>query len=393
MHKLKIAVFGLGYVGMSLAVLMGTRHDVGVYDINKQKMDSVRNGMSTIEDADIQTYLDEGISEVNVLYNRDELIAGSDYAIIATPTNFDTETGYFDTSSVDECISKIIEVNRDCVIVVKSTIPVGYINNQRSKYNSSRILFCPEFLQEGTALQDNLNPQRIVVGCTSSLGDIVSKLFVSVCNTNSVPIMLVEPSEAECVKLFANNYLALRVAFFNELDNLAIYYNFNSKNIIDGVCTDRRIGDYYNNPSFGFGGYCLPKDVSQLTAQLRSISDFDSPLLKSIEQSNSDRKAYIAKMLIDRNANVFGFYRLNMKSGSSNFREAAVIDLIKKLKSAGKKVIVFEPLLNDKKFLECEVYDEYLKFEKTAEVIIANRLDDLVKNSKKLYTRDIFENN
>lgn len=394
MNQLNIVIFGLGYVGMSLATLLGTRHSVNVYDIDEEKMLLVANGGSTIDDPDIQNYLDNKISRIKVGHDIRDAVVESDYCIIATPTNFDSTSKYFDTSSVDECISKVLDIKPSASIIVKSTIPVGFIKEKREQLNTQNIVFCPEFLQEGTALRDNLKPERIVVGSKCELGKRIADLFLNVCANNSVVVRLVDPTEAECVKLFANNYLAMRVAFFNELDSFAHHFGLNSEEIITGICSDKRIGNFYNNPSFGFGGYCLPKDVSQLTSEIQKIPDHVSPLLCSLGASNFNRKSYIARVVNETPGKVVGIYRINTKAGSSNFRESAIIDVIRQIQKQNKTVVIYEPLLNIDEMWNCNVVESFDEFNNIADIIVANRKDDLLlKSTKPLISRDIFQNN
>lgn len=394
MNHLNITIFGLGYVGMSLAALLGTRHNVSVFDTDQSKMSKVKSNKSTIEDKDIQNYLDQKISKINVVENLNQSIKGSDFCIIATPTNFDEEKNKFDTNSVEDCIHQVLKANAEAVIIIKSTLPLGFISRMRDQTGSQKIIFCPEFLQEGTALSDNLNPERIVVGDKTELGQSIAKLFLSVCTNNSTRVLLASPTEAECVKLFANNYLALRVAFFNELDSFAWERGLDTEEIIRGVCGDRRIGDFYNNPSFGFGGYCLPKDVSQLESEITRVENFTSPVLTSISASNSERKKIVVKHILEKEFSIIGIYRVNMKTGSENFRESAVIAIISNLLIENKKVIVYEPLWTGPLLYGCEVINDFEKFNSLADVIVANRCDELLQTSDKtIITRDIFNNN
>ena len=389
----KIAIFGLGYVGMSLAVLFGTRHKVKVFDVDKSKLEKVRNNISTIDDLDIQNYLDKGISKLDVCENVDDLLKGVDYVILCTPTNFDVEKSFFDTSSVDWCVKTTFEKNPDCLMIIKSTIPIGYVEAKRKQFATNNIIFCPEFLQEGTALRDNLRPERIVIGSKCERSFEIKSLFLGVCTNKQVPTIFVAPTEAESVKLFANNFLAMRVAFFNELDSFAMRRGLNSQDIITAVSGDRRIGNFYNNPSFGYGGYCLPKDVQQLYSEIVKDDDYDSPLISSIQKSNVCRKKYIVRHIVQSKANTIGIYGLAMKMGSKNFRESSIIDIMMLLSSSGKTILIFEPLISEKLFKGFEIINDFENFEARCDVIIANRSDLKIENSSKLFTRDLFHEN
>jgi UDPglucose 6-dehydrogenase len=393
MEKKSIAIFGLGYVGMSLSTLFGTKHNVRVFDLDSKKISAVQKNKSTIKDLDIQSYLDKKLTKISAVKTPEELLAGADYSIICTPTNFDRSTQYFDTSSVDACIAQSLALNPQCIVIVKSTIPVGYVDKMNKKFKTNQIVFCPEFLQEGTALRDNLNPERIVIGCDKVFFEELRDLFLGVCKNKRVPVMQVGSTEAECAKLFANSYLAMRVGFFNELDSFALERGLDSSNIINAISSDARIGNFYNNPSFGFGGYCLPKDVNQLQSEIETKTQIKSPIISSISASNLNRKNFIIQYLLAKNIQTFGIYKLSMKQGSNNFRESSILSVMNELSQSNKKIIIYEPLIETDTYQSFEVVNDLREFLSISELIIANRMEDQLEGNSKVFSRDIFGTN
>ena len=384
---MKIAVAGTGYVGLSLATLLSTSNEVVALDIIEEKVKMINNRVSPIKDKYIEKYFKE--KELNLKATLDYMEAFTDakYIIICTPTNYNDKLNNFDTSSVEDILKKALSLNVDSTIIIKSTIPVGYTKAIRKKYNSNNIIFSPEFLREGHALYDNLYPSRIIVGDKSNKGKEFANLLKNVSLKENVEIKLMDSTEAEAVKLFSNTYLAMRVAYFNELDTYAEENNLNTRDIIDGVCLDPRIGSHYNNPSFGYGGYCLPKDTKQLLANYKDIPE---ELIKAIVKSNETRKKYIADKILESNPKVVGIYRLTMKSSSDNFRASAIISIINLIKDK-TKVIIYEPTLNKDKYENIEVIKSLDEFKNKADIILANRLEDEIKNvTEKIYTRDIY---
>ena len=393
MKNFKIAVAGTGYVGLSLAILLAQHNKVLAVDLLPKKVGLINQKKSPIQDKEIEEFLAN--RELDLVATTDSKTAykDADIVIIATPTNYNSELNYFDTKYVEEVIKEVLQVNKKAVIVIKSTVPVGYTVKIRNKYNYKNILFSPEFLRESNALYDNLYPSRIIVGT-----DLKDEKLLDAANTfaqllqhgaikKDIPILYMGYSEAEAVKLFANTYLALRVSYFNELDTYAELKGIDTASIIRGVSLDPRIGDFYNNPSFGYGGYCLPKDTKQLLA---NYNDVPQNLISAIVQSNKTRKNHLAQMIIEKNPKRVGIYRLAMKSNSDNFRDSAVLDILKLLKSERIEVVIYEPFLHEELFLDCPVETDLLKFKSECDIIIANRkskaLDDV---SDKLYTRDL----
>lgn len=391
---MKIAVAGAGYVGLSLATLLAQNNEVVTLEIHQDKADKVSKYISPIQDEYIEKYFEEakmGKRKLNLRGTIDykDAMEGADYVIIATPTNYDDETNTFDTSAVEDIIKKVIRMKDDNItIVIKSTIPVGYVESIREKYNINNIFFSPEFLREGKALYDNLYPSRIIIGDDTPEAKTFAKLLQKASLNKDVPVLFMQPTEAEAVKLFANTYLALRVAYFNELDTYAQVKNLNTKAIIEGVCLDPRIGMHYNNPSFGYGGYCLPKDTKQLLANYQGVPQ---DLVRAIVQANKTRKEFIARDVYKRKPETVGVYRLTMKSGSDNFRSSAIQDVIKQLRGEGAEVIIYEPTLKEKAFNGFEVENDFDKFTKRSDIILANRLEDQLRDvSDIVYTRDLF---
>ncbi len=391
---MKITIAGGGYVGLSLATLLAQKNEVVVLEINDYRAERISDFDSPIQDEYIEKYFDEakqGKRKLNLRATTDykDAIKGAEFVIIATPTNYNDVTNTFDTSAVEDVIEKTLKMKQPkTTMIVKSTIPVGYIKSVREKYGIDNIFFSPEFLREGKALYDNLYPSRIIVGEETPAADKFAKLLQDASLKEDVPVLHMQPTEAEAVKLFANTYLALRVSFFNELDTYAQVKGLNTKAIIDGVCLDPRIGQHYNNPSFGYGGYCLPKDTKQLLANYHNVPQ---DLIKAIVSANRTRKEFIARDVLKDNPSTVGVYRLTMKSGSDNFRSSAIQDVIKYIRGEGAEVIIYEPTLTDKKFNGFEICNNFDEFCERCDVILANRLENELRDvASKVYTRDLF---
>jgi UDPglucose 6-dehydrogenase len=385
---MKIAVAGTGYVGLSLATLLSQKDEVIALDVIPEKVEKINNRISPIKDKEIEEFFKTKELNLRATLDYKEAFEGAKFIIISTPTNYDDEKNHFDTSSVEDIIQKVISMNINTTMVVKSTIPVGFIKAVKQKYNIDNIMFSPEFLREGKALYDNLYPSRIIVGEKSERAQEFANLLKNASLKDNVEVKFMDSTEAEAVKLFANTYLALRVAYFNELDTYAEIKGLNTKDIIEGVCLDPRIGSHYNNPSFGYGGYCLPKDTKQLLANYDNVPQ---NLIRAIVRSNRTRKKHITEMIMRKNPETVGVYRLTMKSGSDNFRASAIQEIIDRLKLEGVDVIIYEPTLKAEQFNDCKVINNFEEFSKKSDVILANRLEEELKVVKnKVYTRDLY---
>jgi len=389
--KTKITLVGSGYVGMSLSVLLAQHNDVSVLDIDPEKIKKINNKVSTVADTEIESFLSEKSLSLSATLDKQTAFKDASFIIVATPTNYDSDRNFFDTTSVDAVVEDALKFNNNALIVIKSTIPIGHTKFLQQKFKTDRIIFSPEFLREGQALKDNLHPSRIIIGSKCKAGAQFANLLEQGAIKDDVEKLFISSTDAEAVKLFANTYLAMRISFFNELDSYASTYGLDTANIISGVCLDERIGDGYNNPSFGYGGYCLPKDVKQLLANYDQVPQ---ALIQAIISSNQTRKDFVANEILKNNPEVVGIYRLVMKKGSDNFRSSAIQGVMKLIKAKGVDVVVYEPNHDSEHFNDLKVIKSLSEFKKVSSIILANRMaDELLDVTNKVYTRDLFRSN
>lgn len=385
---MKITIAGTGYVGLSIAILLAQDHEVVALDIDENKVNQINNKKSPIVDSKIEEYLKTKKLNLIATTNYQEAYRDADYVVISTPTNYDSNLNYFDTSTVEKVISNILSENADSIIIIKSTVPVGYTEKMRKQFNTDKIIFCPEFLREGNALQDSLYPSRIIIGEKSDRAKIFAEMLANSSLKKDVTILYTDSTEAEAIKLFANTYLAMRVSFFNELDSYAEIRGLDSYQIITGVGLDPRIGNHYNNPSFGYGGYCLPKDSKQLLANYLNVPQ---NIMTAIVEANKTRKDHIAERILDRKPKIVGIYRLTMKTNSDNFRHSAIQGVMKRIKAKGIEVVIYEPTMKEEVFFNSRVIRNLDEFIQMSDVIVANRLTDEIKSyQEKVYSRDLF---
>ncbi len=389
--RIKITVVGSGYVGMSLSVLLAQHNDVTVLDIDAERVDMINNMQSTIADPEIELFLAEKSLSLTATLDKQAAYKGASFIIVATPTNYDANTNRFDTSSADTVVEEALRLNKEALVIIKSTIPVGHTKSLQEKFETDRVIFSPEFLREGQALKDNLYPSRIIVGSKCKAGTGFADLLKQGAEKESIETLFIRSTEAEAVKLFANTYLAMRVSFFNELDSYSLTHELDTKSIINGVCLDDRIGGGYNNPSFGYGGYCLPKDTKQLLANYEQVPQ---TLIEAIVSSNTTRKDFIANEILKRNPRVVGLYRLVMKEGSNNFRSSAIQGIMKRIKAKGVEVIVYEPKLEADVFFGSKVITNLAQFKTLSDTIVANRKEECLRDvDEKCFSRDLFGDN
>lgn len=388
---MNISIFGLGYVGLANALLLSQRQNVKAFDIVEEKINILQQHVSPIEDKEICEYLQREDLNLEFTSDFEDAVNFGDIIIIATPTDYDEDKNYFNTSTVEDIIEKSIKIKSDAVFIIKSTVPVGYTEELKSRFNTNNIIFSPEFLREGKALYDNLHPSRIVVGEISDRGNDIANIFKESALDDNVQVLLTNSTEAEAIKLFSNTYLALRVAYFNELDTYAETRGLDSRQIIEGVGLDPRIGSHYNNPSFGYGGYCLPKDTKQLRANYENVP---SNIIGAIVDSNTTRKDFIAEQILSKKPKVVGIHRLTMKSNSDNFRYSSIQGIMKRIKAKGIEVVVYEPTLADKTFFNSKIINDFNEFKRISDIIVSNRFERSLKDVEdKVYTRDIFGDN
>lgn len=384
----KIVVIGIGYVGLSNAVLLAQKNEVVAVDISPDRVDMINNRKCPIVDAELEEFLGNKELNLTAAFNEPSILEGADFVIVATPTNYDPDTNYFDTSSVEEAIKSVTLVNKEATIVIKSTIPVGYVNKVRQELQTDQVIFSPEFLREGRALYDNLHPSRIIVGEQSERAQTFAKLLQEGAAKKDIDVLFTGSNEAEAIKLFANTYLAMRVAFFNELDSYAMAGDMDTRQVINGISLDPRIGDHYNNPSFGYGGYCLPKDTKQLLANYQNVPQ---NMMTAIVDANRTRKDFLADQIIAQQPSIVGIHRLVMKAGSDNFRQSSVQGIMKRIKAKGIAVVVFEPALSDETFFGSKVMRDLEEFKHISDIVVANRITDEISDIKdKIFTRDLY---